>query len=696
MKNIALPILFMFLFFYARSQDAWTVIHPSPTVSNLIDAHFLSDNTGWVVGTNGTILHTDDGGQTWDLQHSDPDEALWGVFFIDELEGWACGWSKVYHTSNAGETWEIQSHPAIMGDLTDVYFINPDTGWIVGTYKIVLKTTNGGENWTKIMNNIYQDGSFFSVEFYDELHGCAVGEMMAAYPHKGFAMTTSDGGMTWTETTPVGCEWLSDVTYYNDMCVWACGLDCLYRSLDGGYTWFDELFSPKWFKDIHFFNMNDGMLLCNYEVWLTFDGGSNWDSLVYFGNTSNSYSAFTSWDDGKGVAVGYNASMAKTLDGCATWETLTQGIRIYFSQIGFFDPFNGFVIGIDMNDHYLIRTSDGGHTWEYDTLVEHGPFNRMHLEGQQCCLLNSDSLLMMKSLDAGQSWEMYPIPDSGDYYSNIFFVNENTGYISGYNGQLIKTINGGQSWTDLSLAGNHSLTKLYFADEENGWMIDYNEKIILHTVDGGLTWSQNQLGGALIYQPEDIFFHDAYTGFVNTDDGLLYKSTDGGESWELIYGFAIGSYSSIYFTSETEGWYLAGKIHHSTDGGQTWDDGEYFGLSSRAMFFLDEDKGWISGTKGLVVSYDGTVGTENDEIKSSNISLFPNPARNSLSIMLPDVSFGSASVKVFSADGRTVMMQTAAVNSGHIRLDVSSLDAGTYLMLVNRKHDQFMAKFVKQ
>lgn len=405
MKRLILLTILSSFFLLMYAQDDWTVLHPTPTLSNFIDVHFISDDEGWAVGTNGTIVYTDNGGQSWDLQHSDPDESLWSIFFIDEIEGWACGWSKIYHTENAGQNWAEQDHPSCLGDLTDVYFINPDTGWIVGTYKIVLKTTDGGENWTKIMNNIYQEGCFKRVEFYDHLHGCAVGDLMTAYPHQGFAMVTDDGGLTWTETTPEGCEWLTDVTYYSDMCVWACGYDGgLYRSLDGGNTWFDMYYGSDSFKSIHFYNQNDGILLESHEVRLTFDAGATWDSVAYIDEGFySSYDAMMSWEEYKVAAVGYNGIMSRSLDGGSTWESMCHGLRIYFSEIGFFDRFNGMVIGYYSNQHSLVRTYDGGYTWEYDTLVENSPFDDMYLKGQQCFLLNQDSLLIMKSLDAAQT-----------------------------------------------------------------------------------------------------------------------------------------------------------------------------------------------------------------------------------------------------------------------------------------------------
>jgi photosystem II stability/assembly factor-like uncharacterized protein len=696
MKKILLPSLALLLSVLCVAQGEWTLIHPYPTVNNLIDAHFISDNEGWVVGYGGTILYTADGGVNWELQHSQDGESLWSIFFIDDQEGWACGWSEIYHTGDGGQNWEQQAHPSCLGDLTDVYFINPDTGWIVGTYKIVLKTTDGGKNWTKIMNNIYQEGCFKRVEFYDHLHGCAVGDHMTAYPHEGFAMVTDDGGLTWTETTPEGCAWLTDVTYYNDMCVWACGYDGgLYRSLDGGYTWFDEFEGQGSFQDIHFFDKDAGMALEGHYARLTFDGGDTWDSLVLMGNYYDYYRAFMSWEPFKGVAVGGDGVMSKTLDSCQTWQSMHGGLRLYFGQIGFFDSYNGYALGWEYSNTSLVSTADGGHTWQYDTLVENGPFSIMYLAGQQCYLLNQDSLLLMKTMDAAQSWEMTGVPEPISYYSDMFFVNENTGFLCGGDGYFLRTENGGTDWTDLSPGNDMALRNLHFVDEDNGWMIDYDGKNILHTTDGGENWTETQLGSGIIYQPEDIFFLDAATGFLNTDDGLFYKSTDGGATWEVIYGFPTGSYSSIYFADENEGWFLSARVHHTLDGGATWDEGQYFGLHARAMFFLDEDKGWISGTDGLVVRYDGTVGISGPERNAVHVRIFPNPARDVIQLENIEGASGNCEILIYNIEGQIVLQQVPAVTSGMITLDVSSLAPGTYLLKLKGAPELLGSKFMK-
>ena len=695
MNKSAFLIVFSMLSLFSFSQDEWTLIHPYPTLNNLIDVHFVSDDEGWVVGTGGTILYTNDGGDNWETQHSNPNESLWSVFFIDDSEGWACGWSEIYHTEDAGQNWSLQNAPFCMGDFMDVFFINPDTGWIVGTYKIVLKTTDGGKNWIKIQNSIGEGKCFFRVDFWDELHGCAVGNVWTG-SSEGFVMITDDGGLSWTETTPANSDWLTDVEYYNSMCIWTCGYDGnLFRSLDGGNTWYEEYYGSESFDAIHFFTDSNGILIAGNSALLSFDAGDNWDSLVYITQGFSSFHAFMSWDVDKGIAVGYGGISSRTLDGGSIWDKINKGLNVYFSRLGFFDSFNGFGIGGIWNSARLVRTYDGGYNWEYDTIIPNGRFYNLFMDGQSCYLLN-DSSQMMKTNDGGLNWELLDIISPDSYYSDFQFVNENTGYCCGYKGEFIKTINGGLSWEDMSFGSTFNLSKVFFADDLHGWLINYDAKEILRTSNGGETWASSQLGSTLIYQPVSIFFHDVNVGYVTTDDGLLYKSIDGGESWELLYGFPSGNQSTIYFVSETEGWYMwASLVYHTHDGGITWTDGERLGSYARSIFFLSEDQGWIGGSSGMILTYDGIVGISETAYEDQSIFVFPNPTQGVLFLQMPEGSNADITIRVYNMEGKIVLQSIENGNTNPVSLDVSQLPAGAYLLQTTDTENQQMLKFVK-
>jgi hypothetical protein len=111
-------------------------------------------------------------------------------------------------TTNGGINWII-SQPIGNYSYRDVFFLNFSTGWIVGnryftggmywgTEKVIVKTINGGINWTitHTINSIYQGTGFMSIYFIDAQTG------WVATRYNGILKSTN-GGINWfTDYTP--------------------------------------------------------------------------------------------------------------------------------------------------------------------------------------------------------------------------------------------------------------------------------------------------------------------------------------------------------------------------------------------------------------------------------------------------------------------------------------------------------------
>jgi len=158
---------------------------------------------------------------------------------------------------------------------------------------------------------------------------------------------------------------------------------------------------------------------------------------------------------------------------------------------------------------------------------------------------------------------------------------------------------------DLTVNGDVGI-QVQFADNNNGWASNYNmiyDKFIIYkTTDGGTTWNttSNAVGG--IY-----YFVDANNGWMigtstdNIGEGNLnniYHTTDGGSNW-VAQASSIGTANALYFTDLLHGWVVGktGLILKTTDGGANWTAITNAGLSSvlnsKCVFFLDANTGWI-------------------------------------------------------------------------------------------------------
>ena len=120
----------------AREPDD-PVFTPSPLQDDaqLHDVHLLPGGQAWAVGDHGTIWHSPDGGGRWRLQPGDTSASLHSVWFINRREGWIVGGETepvthrshgvVLHTTDGGLTWDQlwprtaaadERHPKQRGD----------------------------------------------------------------------------------------------------------------------------------------------------------------------------------------------------------------------------------------------------------------------------------------------------------------------------------------------------------------------------------------------------------------------------------------------------------------------------------------------------------------------------------------------------------------------------------------------------
>jgi len=117
------------------------------TTEHLLTVHGVG-NQLWAGGFDGALLHSADGGRTWEKQKSGTTMAVQGVYFLDENHGWAVGWSAtILRTADGGKTWENVSSDKATWSLDAVYFRDANNGWAVGFAGELLHSSDGGKNW---------------------------------------------------------------------------------------------------------------------------------------------------------------------------------------------------------------------------------------------------------------------------------------------------------------------------------------------------------------------------------------------------------------------------------------------------------------------------------------------------------------------------------------------------------------------
>jgi photosystem II stability/assembly factor-like uncharacterized protein len=113
------------------------------------------------VSGDGVLLHSPDGGSTWETQWGGAaaDLRLNDVDMLDELNGWAVGDATaaqpalVLHTTDGGAHWVAQD-AGVSFDLAAVHVLDEQTAWAVGDGEQILRTTDGGSTWTATRGDV--------------------------------------------------------------------------------------------------------------------------------------------------------------------------------------------------------------------------------------------------------------------------------------------------------------------------------------------------------------------------------------------------------------------------------------------------------------------------------------------------------------------------------------------------------------
>ncbi len=152
-------------------------------------------------------------------------------------------------------------------------------------------------------------------------------------------------------------------------------------------------------------------------------------------------------------------------------------------------------------------------------------------------------------------------------------------------------------WVDISdnIPGEPDLSDVFFVSDDVGWITSSSHAEIYHTTDGGVTFTvQTTPLGAT----NAVHMLDESNGFSGGDGGWIYKTTDGGQNWEILA--SMGTLLDISFPFETTPVNPIGyACGHS---GQVWEitstltnfhtglGGDFYGISAPSV-----NNVWVCG-----------------------------------------------------------------------------------------------------
>ena len=262
-----------------------------------------------------------------------------------------------------------------LNKLYKINFSSDNIGYIAGD-KVVLKTTNGGLNWSTIRQS--NTITYTAIKFIDDITGYLGGNDQ----YYAYIYFTKDGGLTWSE---ISKDWyqnnmttINDILYLDNKLIYISNTPTggkmygrLFFTGDNGVTWgYSSLDnSNSGFNCATYYNGN--LLIGGSNYWVstaTYQTGTflisnlkTFDlslSKIDISESINGISLFNK----KAIAVGYNGSISISSDNGLNWSsrTLTEFNKISLNAVILIDELNAYVGG---ENGLILSTIDGGASW---------------------------------------------------------------------------------------------------------------------------------------------------------------------------------------------------------------------------------------------------------------------------------------------------------------------------------------------
>lgn len=319
--------------------DIWLGMQiPGSALVDRVD--FIDANTGWIVGDEGYIAQTEDGGRTWNTRRTNTFQWLYGVSFIDENRGWAVGsGGTVLETFDGGSSWDdvFLDIGSDVG-LTSVYFVDAQNGWMVGDYGAIYSTDDAGLSWERQESPSSAD--LWTVTFVDSLTGWIVG--------LSTVLRTDDGGATWNSVAIPGLTTKPELTD-SQTGENADGQMGVAASPDPSGEEiivddeFDEFEDAIFLYGVDFADELNGCIVGEAgTIYSTSDGGVTWTARNS-GTDAELYDV-EFINDEVGWAVGESGTLLQTKNAGATWRRVQSNTTDNLFDIHFVGPQTGWIV----------------------------------------------------------------------------------------------------------------------------------------------------------------------------------------------------------------------------------------------------------------------------------------------------------------------------------------------------------------
>lgn len=317
-----------------------------------------------------------------------------------------------------------------------------------------------------------------------------------------------------------------------------------------GYLGFNFLESPAVVRDtslnaIYSSGSLNGFAVGNGgRMMSTTNGGQQWIRATNRTMTrANLFDVYFA-DANTGFVVGDSATIIKTTDGGRSWSEQQSRSASEFRGLHFLDANNGWVVGAaeTTGNGVVLRTNDGGSTWSPQTIDTVAPLRSVSFADANTGWAVGNGGVIVATKDGGATWSVQTNPDTVNLNS-VFAVSTQLAVAVGKapilpGGQkvaprLLRTDDGGTTWSRIELLLSDSLSELrdvWFADNQTGFIVGTNS-LLYTSVDAGRSWDTTALDA--LGDLNSVMFSSPASGSIAGSSGRVLGVSTNPVEWNI-------------------------------------------------------------------------------------------------------------------------------------------------------------------
>ena len=342
-----------------------------------------------------------------------------------------------------------------------------NVGWIAAEYIDPSVVTGPGWKKQDIATTVPLDGLF------------ALNDQTASVSgDNGTMFRTANGGATWTRLAPAAELFLWQNFFVDSQVGWVAGSPStgggptvILKTTDGGVTWVPQATFPDKFypHGMYFHDVSTGRITTGggYFLW-TSDGGANWN------------------EQPSPVSPMYEVKFA---DRSVGWASGSSG--------------------------RVLKTTNGGVDW---IVQETGTSSELHglcVRSTQVVWASGSNATLVQTNNAGLTWNQIIVPEvpASSWIWDVYFANDNAGWIVGDDGFVARTTDGGSNWTpqDVPAEARVPLYRIRPSSPDVAWIVG-DQGTVLRTANGGGLVSVQPMTSAM---PSSLYLSQNYPNPFN-------------------------------------------------------------------------------------------------------------------------------------------------------------------------------------